>query len=163
MFTNLNLKFWVGFQCVTLLRCLCILLKKTVLSVPMINISIRTVKTIICLNEQVFFFRNVCNFSQKKYILNVHIFIMPAVPTLGVKLHTNTQYGRNQLASRIGVHNLSIYLISLLQNGTSKSPARQIKIFLSFGLYSDWTKTINCSVGFGKKISNGDPPSYINL
>ena len=38
---------------------------------------------------------------------------MPAVPTLGVKLHTNTQYGRNQLASRIGVHNLSIYLISL--------------------------------------------------
>ena len=41
---------------------------------------------------------------------------MPAVPTLGVKLHTNTQYGRNQLASRIGVHNLSIYLISLLSD-----------------------------------------------
>ena len=93
MFTNLNLKFWVGFQCVTLLRCLSILLKKTVLSFPMINISIRTVKTIICLNEQVFVL------SQNKYILNVHIFIMLAVPTLGVKLHTDTQYGRNQLAS----------------------------------------------------------------
>ena len=48
------------------------------------------------------------NFSQNKYTLNVHIFIMPAVPTLEIKLHTDTQYGRSQLASWIGVHNLSI-------------------------------------------------------
>ena len=40
---------------------------------------------------------------------------MPAVPTLGVKLHTDTQYGRNQLASWIGVHNLSISDRSILE------------------------------------------------
>ena len=54
---ELNLNFWVGFQCVTLLTCLSILLKKTDLSFPMINILIRTVKTIIYLNEQVFVFQ----------------------------------------------------------------------------------------------------------
>ena len=44
------------------------------------------------------FFRNRMEFVQNKYILNVHIFIMPAVPTLGVKLHTDIQYCRNELA-----------------------------------------------------------------
>ena len=57
---QLEFEFWVGFQCVTLLTCLSILLKKTDLSVTMINILIRTVKdvkTIIYLNEQVFGFQ----------------------------------------------------------------------------------------------------------
>ena len=61
---------------------------------------------------------------------------MPAVPTLGVKLHTNTQYGRNQLASRIGVHNLSIYLISLLLQA----------ILYSFFLHPPFTESSTSSV-----------------
>ena len=67
----------VRFKCVTNLNLN--FLEKTDLSVPMINIFIRTVKTMIYLNEQFFVFQELhANFSKK---------IMPAVPTLGVKLH----------------------------------------------------------------------------
>ena len=74
MLINMNLKFWVGFQCVTLLTCLRILLKKTDLSVPMINILIRTVKTIIYLNEQVFVFQELHAIFPKINIFKMFIF-----------------------------------------------------------------------------------------
>ena len=48
--------------------------------------------------NKLFFLVIECNLSQNKYILNVHICIMSAVPTLGVKPHV-IQYGRNELAS----------------------------------------------------------------
>ena len=51
-----NMKFWMGFHCVAVLVCFIPRLKKTDLSVLMINILIKIVTTIIYMNEKVFVF-----------------------------------------------------------------------------------------------------------
>ena len=74
MFTNFNLNFWMGFQCVTVLTCLGLLWKKKDLSVLMINDLIKIVKIIYKWTS--FCFLGIwCNFSKNRYISKCSYFI----------------------------------------------------------------------------------------
>ena len=82
----------MGFQCVTVLTCL----EEDIFIGPNDQYFDKNCEQDNIHEWTGFFLGISCYLSRNKYILNGHIFIIPAVPTHGVKLHTDIQYGRNE-------------------------------------------------------------------